>query len=415
MSAWDDSRIVKRPDDMWLQGHSVSPLRGDGVKSLQSSRDEWLSGFDIRAGILPELYYPYAWGWGRWGQLGIGNNPPEWWTLPRLVLGEHNFSMFALGYTHSLGLEGTVGYSFGRPSCGALGRSWVDRGIPRVIDGDHKFVSLGAGKHCSYGIDSDNAGWSCGLNASGRLGIGSITQQPAMTLIDGGLSFSKIDAYRHAVSFTTDGVAYAWGSNRYGQVGNGKSGWYEQEWSPVSIGLSNVINCYVSGAYPGMSYYMVSDGTIYGCGRNAAGEMGNGTKTMVTTPQVVAGGKKFAAFATGGSQAGVSHCVGIDTDGDLWAWGYNAFGQLGDNTTTERLSPINPTSQESFAQVAASDCSSFAVTSAGKIYACGRNTYDFLMVGDSVHKYEFTVSTNTQAWNMLYAGGSHLIGFATEA
>ena len=408
MSAWDDSRIVKRPDDMWLQGHSVSPLRGDGVKSLQSSRDEWLSGFDIRAGILPELYYPYAWGWSALGQLGISNYPPEWWTLPRLVFGEHNFSMFALGYTHSLGLEGTVGYSFGRGYHGELGRSEGYHAIPGVIEGDHEFVSLGAGENCSYGIDSDNAGWSCGLNASGRLGIGSITQQPAMTLIDGGLSFSKIDAYRHAVSFTTDGVAYAWGSNWYGQIGNGKSGYWEEELSPVSIGLSNVINCYVSGAY--MSYYMVSDGTIYGCGRNAAGEMGNGTKTMVTTPQVVAGGKKFAAFAVG-----VSHCVGIDTDGDLWAWGYNAFGQLGDNTTTERLSPINPTSQESFAQVVASDYSSFAVTSAGKIYACGRNTHDFLMVGDSVHKYEFTVSINTQAWKMLYAGGYHLIGFATKA
>ena len=409
MSAWDDSRIVKRPDDMWLQGHSVSPLRGDGVKSLQSSRDEWLSGFDIRAGILPELYYPYAWGWGGWGQLGIGTYyPSKWWTTPRLVFGEHNFSMFALGYDHSLGLEGTVGYSFGDNYHGELGRSCAYRTIPQVIDGDHEFVSLGAGENCSYGIDSDNAGWSCGSNEYGKLGIGSLTDQPAMTLIDGGLSFSKIDAYRHAVSFTTDGVAYAWGSNQYGEVGNGKSGgYYEQEWSPVSIGLSNVINCYAGGAY--MSYYMVSDGTIYGCGRNAAGEMGNGTKTMVTTPQVVAGGKKFAAFAVG-----VSHCVGIDTDGDLWAWGYNAFGQLGDNTTTERLSPINPTSQESFAQVAAIDCSSFAVTSAGKIYACGKNTYDFLLVGDWVNRDEFTVSDNTQTWKMLYAGGFHLIGIATK-
>ena len=87
-----------------------------------------------------------------------------------------------------------------------------------------------------------------------------------------------------------------------------------------------------------------TDGTLWAWGDNSYGQLGDGTTTHRLSPVQVGSG--FASVA-----AGYYHTVAVKTDGTLWAWGYNDYGQLGDGTTTYRLSPVQVGS--GFASVAA--------------------------------------------------------------
>lgn len=135
----------------------------------------------------------------------------------------------------------------------------------------------------------------------------------------------------HALAVTTDGKVVAWGSNGYGQLGNGETV-FETE-KPVAVsGMNNALSLTVGG---GGSFALVvkSDHSLWACGINDRGQLGNGTTQgsaeyikIMDDVSKAAAGDKFA-FA-------------VKQDGTLWAWGANDRGQLGDGTTIDRLSPV---------------------------------------------------------------------------
>ena len=77
------------------------------------------------------------------------------------------------------------------------------------------------------------------------------------------------------------------------------------------------------------------DGVIDCCGWNNYGQLGDGTTTNSLTPVQIGSGTDWSAISAGGN-----HTVGTKTDGTLWAWGYNVNGQLGDGTTEDRHAPV---------------------------------------------------------------------------
>ena len=81
---------------------------------------------------------------------------------------------------------------------------------------------------------------------------------------------------------------------------------------------------------------LASGGTLWACGANGYGQLGNGTTTY--SRSLVQVGTGFATVATGDY-----HTAAVKTDGTLWTWGFNRFGQLGNGTTTTSLS--SPTIQ----------------------------------------------------------------------
>lgn len=135
----------------------------------------------------------------------------------------------------------------------------------------------------------------------------------------------------HALAVTTEGKVVAWGSNGYGQLGSGGTV-FETE-KPVAVtGMNNALFVTVGG---GGSFALVvkSDHSLWACGINDRGQLGNGTTQgsaeyikIMDDVSKAAAGDKFA-FA-------------VKQDGTLWAWGANDRGQLGDGTTIDRLSPV---------------------------------------------------------------------------
>ena len=135
----------------------------------------------------------------------------------------------------------------------------------------------------------------------------------------------------HALAVTTEGKVVAWGSNGAGQLGSGVTV-FETE-KPVAVtGMNNALSVTVGG---GGSFALVvkSDHSLWACGINDRGQLGNGTTQgsaeyikIMDNVSKAAAGDKFA-FA-------------VKQDGTLWAWGANDRGQLGDGTAIDRLSPV---------------------------------------------------------------------------
>ena len=105
---------------------------------------------------------------------------------------------------------------------------------------------------------------------------------------------------------------------------------------------------------------------VWATGSNSSGQFGNGTTTSSTTPVQVLSG---VASVSAGDNYGNSHSLYLKTDGTLWAMGWNAYGQLGDGTTTNRITPVQVAS--GVASVSAGGIYSLYVKTDGTLWATG--------------------------------------------
>lgn len=197
-----------------------------------------------------------------------------------------------------------------------------------------------------------------------------------------------------------DGTVYAWGDNTNGQLGvENQDASQRERAEPGQIpGLSGII---AVAAGPGYGLALKNDGTVYAWGDNAYGQLGNGTKTETYVPVQVTG-------LTGVTQisAGRLHGAAVTEDGSLYMWGNNNRGQLGDGTTEEHLTPVQISGLPAVYEAAAGGSHTVVSTDNG-IYAWGDNTYGQL--GDGTWKRRFSpVKTDlSQQIRHITAGLSH--------
>ncbi len=137
--------------------------------------------------------------------------------------------------------------------------------------------------------------------------------------------------YEHTCAMKTDNTVWCWGSNSYGQLGNGT---HSNSNTPLQvIGLEDVLG--VSTGYD-HSCAVKNDGTVWCWGRNDYGQLGNGTDNLSNTPVQVAGGLSDATMIACG---GVHSCA-LNSNGGLRCWGMNSQGQLGNSSTNASNSPV---------------------------------------------------------------------------
>jgi alpha-tubulin suppressor-like RCC1 family protein len=266
-------------------------------------------------------------------------------------------------------------YSWGYNNAGQLGDgTGTDDHSPEMITLAPGVTptAISAGTYDSLAIGSDGNLYAWGYNNAGQLGDGTTTDQhsPEMITLAPGVTPTAISAGAfHSLAIGSDGRLYAWGSNDQGELGDGTTTEHD---SPEVITLAAGVTPTAIAAGYYHSLVIGSDGNLYAWGYNEIGQLGDGTTTEQDSPEVI-------TLASGVTPTAISavyyHSMAIGSDGNLYAWGDNINGQLGDGTTTHRASPerITLASGVTPSKISAGGLSSLAIGSDGNLYAWGEN------------------------------------------
>ena len=137
-----------------------------------------------------------------------------------------------------------------------------------------------------------------------------------------------------------NGEVWVWGRNAYGELGVGNTSNVLVPTKVTALNGVNIVDVQLSKAYYAYGKYhtlfLADDGSLYACGFNGVGQLGIGNTTNQSTPQLLSKSDWVNIYAIG-EEAGFS--AGIDTSGDLYMWGYNGRGQLGIGSTTDQSTP----------------------------------------------------------------------------
>jgi alpha-tubulin suppressor-like RCC1 family protein len=214
-------------------------------------------------------------------------------------------------------------------------------------------LSTGHGHTC--GVTAANLAYCWGSNWFGQLGDGSTTDRSAPRAVSGGLRFRQVSAGSdHTCGVTTDNRAYCWGFNFHGELGNG-TGYpiNTRRLTPTPVVDRKFVQVRAGQAYT----CGIEVGTEAGfCwGYNVFGQLGDDTRNDRWRPARVRGGLHFRHLSTG-----VDHTCGVTTDNRAFCWGLNNGGQLGNGTTVGDDRPLR-----------AAAPLRFSVVHAGRYHSCG--------------------------------------------
>ena len=177
-------------------------------------------------------------------------------------------------------------------------------------------------------IKEDGSLWAFGTNTYGQLGDGTTTdREDPVQVVDAEVAAVFAGAYYDdGCSFfiKTDGSLWAMGLNNYGQLGDGTT---EDRHSPVKVLDDGVIAVTTGSKH---TLFLKEDGSVWATGWNACGQLGDGTTQSSSIPVKVVDGGVIALTA------GNSHSQIVKADGSLWSVGNNDYGQLGDGTLENR-------------------------------------------------------------------------------
>lgn len=252
---------------------------------------------DRHACGLTDAGAAYCWGGGLSGQLGNGeqtficpaiDEPCN--TVPELVLGTVAFRMLSAGAEHTCALDlNGAAYCWGENAFGQLGdssRTWSTSPV-RVVGG-YTFTTITAGGAHTCALDAQGTAFCWGGDPFGQLGTGTDTSLvvTAPMPVDGGLEFQQIDAGGiHTCGLDTQGVAYCWGDNGFGQLGTGSTTGADQ---PVPVVTNLRFNSITTGWTHTCA--LATDGAAYCWGRNTSGQLGIGVPFGIrTTPTKLVG------------------------------------------------------------------------------------------------------------------------------
>jgi len=281
----------------------------------------------------------WLWGYNVYGNLG--DNTTAYRSSPvQTVAGGTNWSQVACNFGNIAAIKtnGTL-WLWGDNSYGQLGDNTItNRSSPvqTIVFGTNWSKVACGGSHTAA-IKTDGTLWVWGRNnAFGQLGDNTITNRssPVQTIAFGTNWKSVTCGQLQTAAIKTDGTLWDWGYNSYGQLGDNTTANRSSPVQTVAGGTNwkQVMGGYNIGA-------IKTDGTLWSWGYNQTGSLGDNTTTSKSSPvQTIAFGKNWKQIACGGS-----HTAAIKTDGTLWNWGGNSYGGLGDNTTTNRSSPVQTT------------------------------------------------------------------------
>lgn len=263
----------------------------------------------------------------------------------------------------------TNGTTASRPSSPSTGQLFYDTTLAKLIVWNGSAWKEAA----TSGSTSTPGGWSWGDDVLGSLGAGTnAVSRSSPTSIIGISDWIQVaSGYNHALGVRANGTAWGWGRNdQFGVVGN-NSGLVNRS-SPVSIvgGFTDWIGVY-GGTH--FSAGIRANGTAWAWGRNNQGQLGNndsGTGTTQSSPVSVVG--DFTDWIQ--ISAGGYHVTGLRANGQAWCWGQGAKGQLGNNSASNRFSPVSVAGGiTDWIQVSGGKEHSAGVRASGTLWCWGTN------------------------------------------
>jgi len=235
------------------------------------------------------------------------------------------------------------------------------------------FRQISAGGSHSCGVTPENKAYCWGFNSTGQLGDGTLIDRLHPVPVLGGLAFRNVSAgHDYTCGLTTQGLGYCWGANSEGQLGDGTTTW---TLTPVAVaGGQRFLQLDVGGRL--VCARRDPDGRAYCWGNNTFGQVGDGTTvTRRLLPVAVAGGRVFSLLSSGGT-----HACGVTPLNQIYCWGDNREGQIGDGTLTQRRVPTRVAGQLEFVKVDAGRQHTCAVTSSFQAYCWGNGN----LIGDGI-------------------------------
>jgi len=265
------------------------------------------------------------------------------------------------------GLSGTQAYQFRVYAKNSTGQTEPSNVITApVFFVDAVMVDLGWFHTCA--IKRNGSLWCWGYNQYGQVGIGTnlIREFPFPVTVMPGESFSSVSVGgHHTCAIKTDGSLWCWGHNGYGQVGDGTN---INKYSPTPVpGMSSGVSSISLGWYH--SCAIKTDGSLWCWGNNEYGQLGDGSYENKNSPvQIMPSGVSSVS-------AGGHHTCAVKTDGSLWCWGDNSYGQIGNGTLGGSVSEPVQVIPSGVSSVSSGWFHTCAVKQDGSLWCWGDNGY----------------------------------------
>ncbi len=290
-------------------------------------------------------------------------------------------------------------------------------------------VSIWGGARGIIVLKSDGTVWTWGVNSYGKLGIGEtntpLTSVPVEVHGTGNVSYLNsvktiMGGEEHNVAVKSDGTVWCWGWNAYAQLGDGTT---NDAWTPVQTGLLSVpplTNVTKLGGRPYFTLAEKTDGTIWAWGMNQYGQMGNGTVNPLSGPQVmipVMVSNSLPGQPLNGAlqiTCGYKAGAALATNGTVWTWGTGTGGELGQGAPTTSYVPAQVPGLSNITQISFGWSHVLARKSDGTVWAWGGNAHGEVGDGTAVTRSNAVQVLNVSNIVSVSGGDDHSSALAAD-
>jgi len=323
----------------------------------------------------------YCWGDGLFGQIGDSTYIPK--VVPTASVGTHSYVAIAAGDQSICALDRA-----GSPWCWGddtdqPGVPVSSRSAAAKVTAPRPLRSITVGRKFACGLDDTGAAYCWGENARGQLGVADTVGRSAATRVATGVRFTSIAAgFWHVCALATTGVVYCWGDNTYGELATGDT---LPSGTPRRVSGNATFRFVTSGSIH--SCGIATNGHTLCWGANYSGQLGDGTQARRLGPTEAAPGLTFASLHAERANSIFTHTCGVTASGEAYCWGWNSKTQLGAGGSADACTnnggistfvcsytPVRVTGLSGVSSIDAGLEHTCAL-SGGQIYCWGDNTY----------------------------------------